>query len=440
MKKVNYTISQYKNVKSPTIERLTSLEEILFSIKNGDVNLEQILIARKAGKGSEEYSRIKTEVLPTFRFNFMFAITANNANITAPTGLIYIDVDNMSTIPNNDYIYAKWKSLSNTGYGILVKVENLNLLNFKDSYATISKLIGIQSDLYAAKPTQQTVLSLDKDLFTNDKSLVFDCKATDPSNLSLKPTDSYTTAKVISLPIRQIFKEIYNEVPNQSILKKEKEKEGIDRNDACFQKSYYKIRFNNIDDYFVDNNQEFICFEEKNLICDPFIPRKIKEGTRNTIMFFLLSQYAVLNPSAGISLINVWAETINSKGFRLPKQELKAIITSVLKKRKEGTLQLYLNKERKILFNPKAKLNRKEKMKIVNVELGKMKSSKTQNKIYQIIENWDFENDGDIIQKKVALKADSSLTTIKRYWHFFKEFVVEVSNDFKLKQDKTGIQ
>jgi hypothetical protein len=89
MKKVNYTISQYKNVKSPTIERLTSLEEILFSIKNGDVNLEQILIARKAGKGSEEYSRIKTEVLPTFRFNFMFAITANNANITAPTGLIY---------------------------------------------------------------------------------------------------------------------------------------------------------------------------------------------------------------------------------------------------------------------------------------------------------------------------------------------------------------
>jgi hypothetical protein len=76
----------------------------------------------------------------------------------------------------------------------------------------------------------------------------------------------------------------------------------------------------------------------------------------------------------------------------------------------------------------------------VNVELGKMKSSKTQNKIYQIIENWDFENDGDIMQKKVALKADSSLTTIKRYWHFFKEFVVEVSNDFKLKQDKTGIQ
>ena len=85
----NYSISQYKNVKSPAIDRLTSLEEVLFKIKNGDENLEQILIAREALKGSDEYTRIKTEVLPTFRFNFMFASKANNANITGSTGLIY---------------------------------------------------------------------------------------------------------------------------------------------------------------------------------------------------------------------------------------------------------------------------------------------------------------------------------------------------------------
>jgi hypothetical protein len=437
----NYSISQYKNVKSPNVDRITSSEQFLFRTKNGDENLEQILIAREAGKGSEEYNRIKTEVLTTFRFNFMFATSASNANITLPTGLIYIDVDSIDIIPNNDYIYAKWKSLSNTGYGLLVKVENLNQLNFKDSYATISKLIGIESDLNAAKPTQQTVLSFDNDLFLNNNSIVFDCKATSPLSPSINPTNSFTNSKVIKLPIKQELKEIDNKVSYQPILKKEEGRKGIDRDDTCFQKSNYKIRFNNIDDYFEDDAMEYIVFDEKKSICNPFIPRSIREGTRNKTVFFLLSQYALLNPLAGIKFLNAIGETINSSGFfLLPKQELNAIVMSVLKKRKEGTLQLFLNQERKIIFNPKAKMNRKEKMQIVNRELGKIKSSKTQNRIYQIIENWDFENDGDIIQKKVAIKVDTSLTTIKRYWHFFKEFVIEVSNDFKLKQNKTGTE
>ena len=158
-------------------------------------------------------------------------------------------------------------------------------------------------------------------------------------------------------------------------------------------------------------------------------------------MFFLLSQYALLNPFAGINFLNASGDSINSSGFfRLPKQELNNIVQSVLKKRKEGTLTLFLNQERKIIFNPKAKLNRKEKMQIVNRELGQIKKSQTQSVIYQVIENWDFVIEEDIIQKKVAAKADMSLPTIKRHWHLFKEFVIEVSNDFDIKYDKNGTE
>jgi len=432
----DYIISQYKNIKSSSIDKLIGLDEALSMIKNGDENIVNIKRAREVLKGSEEYDNIKSKLLPTFRFNFMFDDKASNANITVPTGLIYIDADNIEQIPDSEYVYSKWKSLSNTGYGILVKVENLNLLNFKDCYYTISKLFGIKTDLNAAKATQQTVLSLDSNLFTNPNSLVFNCINTEPGYLYVNNDIEGISPKIIKICIDE---DIDNKVPNQSILKKREEKEGIVRNSTYLQKSPCKIRFNNIDDYFVDNNLEYIVFEEKVRICNPFIPRTIKVGMRNKTVFFLLSQYVVLNPFKGMHFLQSIGQTINTKSSsQLSPNELDGIIRNVLKKRKEGALSLYLNEERKILFNPNYKLTRKEKMKIVNEELGKIKNGKTQKKIYEAIEYWNFKKDGEIIQKKVALKTSISLTTIKRHWHLFKEYVIEVSNDFKLNFEENG--
>lgn len=44
--------------------------------------------------------------------------------------------DNTGAVPDSPYILAKWKSLSNTGFGILVKVNGLNLGNYSDTIIT----------------------------------------------------------------------------------------------------------------------------------------------------------------------------------------------------------------------------------------------------------------------------------------------------------------
>ena len=59
---------------------------------------------------------------------------------------------------------------------------------------------------------------------------------------------------------------------------------------------------------------------------------------------------------------------------RLSDREIDSIIESVLKKRKEETLELFCNEERRILFNPSLPMTFKQKIKIANMELGRVKS------------------------------------------------------------------
>jgi len=92
---------------------------------------------------------------------------------------------------------------------------------------------------------------------------------------------------------------------------------------------------------------------------------------------------------------------------------------------------MYFNKERRIIFNPKFKITFKDKMKIVNKELGNIASKKTSQKIYECIEEWDFESEGKITQRKVANLTALSTSTVKRHWHQFKSFVKELNDGFK---------
>ena len=173
-----FQITHYANVKDPKVQDVVSLESVLQIIKNGDANLPLIQSARLVGKSSHLYDTIKTSSLPTFRFNFLFDESAANNNITEPTGLIYLDCDNTDTVPDSPYILAKWKSLSNIGFGILIKVNGLTLENYTDTYNHLSELTGIFSDSGARKATQQTVLSHDPNLYYNPDSLLYDCTNT----------------------------------------------------------------------------------------------------------------------------------------------------------------------------------------------------------------------------------------------------------------------
>lgn len=148
-----YKVSKFESAKAPKVKQVLAIEDVLQIIKNGDEHLHIINTARFYGKGSTIYDNIKTNLLPSFRFNFLFEDSASNKNIISSTGLIYLDVDGVDSIPTNDYIFASWKSLSNTGFGLLVKVDNLTLDNYSNIYNQLTEIIGINSDAGARKAT-----------------------------------------------------------------------------------------------------------------------------------------------------------------------------------------------------------------------------------------------------------------------------------------------
>jgi hypothetical protein len=399
-----YQITQYRAMNNPKVHKTVSIDTFFEIIKNGNEYLPIIKKARQFGKGNKDYDFIKTNQLPTFRFNFQFRDTAKNSNITNPTGLMYLDVDNVDAIPDNEYFFAKWKSLSNLGFGILVKIDNLTQMNFADAYNKISKEIGIATDNGARKPTQQTVLSFDTELYVNNNSKVY----------------KYLEPKKVSLV---------------SILKKEKK--GIVVNDTFSKKSKYDdIRYNNISDCFTGENAEtpFLVFnDEKTKICQPFMPNKIKEGKRNSTVFSFLSSMSLLNPHCGKGLLTVFSYHLNDRmKTKLSEYEVNKIIINVLKMRDDGELQMYFNKERRILFNPKIEFTKKEKQQIIGREVGKSRKEAKSLKIYKILEGWDFGKNGKITQQKVSEISNIPLQTIKKpyYWSQFKDYAKDLNSSF----------
>ena len=417
-----YNISNFKNCKTPKVSYTCDVTEIIDTIKNGNDKLPLIQAARAYGKSSDDYNIIKTELLPTFRFNFNFNDSASNANITASTGLMYLDVDNVEDIPNNGLIYAKWKSLSTTGYGILVKTYNVTQDNFKDTYDHLGELLDINLDDNARKATQQTILSYDPNIYINPNSTTYSAVTSNTKTIVTNTNSSNSNNIVIE----------NKKVSNLSIKKR---KECIGTNDTFLNHSSH-IRFNNIDDYFVDNDSAYVVFENSTKICDPFIPMRIPKGKRNSTMFFILSQYQLLNPIQAFNFLKSMANVINDKCVTaLSENEVHRIINSVIKMHSENKLIMHYNSERKILFNPRYKLTREEKMAIVNREMGKLRVKKSQQKIYNAIENWDFSLFKKITQKNVVMCSGLSIATVKRHWKVFKSYAREL-NEINKEKDQ----
>lgn len=405
-----YKVTKYKNVRSSEVERILNIAEVFKIIKEGDSVLKHIKYARSFIRGSEDYDSIKTNLIPTFRFNFLFNNKASNKNITEPTGLIFIDVDNTKEISDSDFIFAKWKSISSQGFSILVKVDGLSLENFNDSYESISSLLKLDSDVGARKPTQQTVQSYDPNIYINYNSKIFNC------------------LEVKKVPIA---------------IKQKKEKECLTRNDTFLQKfQKIKIRYNNIGDYFIDNDLKYIVFrEEKKKLCIPYIPNRVETGNRNRCLFIYLSQIVALNLNINKAYIKVLADSVNLNVIKpkLADGEIHKIINSIFQIKESNELKLFYNRERRIIFNPSHKLNFKEKMDIVNKELGNMATEKTLEKIYTCIEEWDFKSYGKITQSKIADLVALNVSTIKRHWSNFKSYVKGLNNDYKVTLSYEGV-
>lgn len=184
------------------------------------------------------------------------------------------------------------------------------------------------------------------------------------------------------------------------------------------------------------NDQEFIgeemykLFPEKVMTHQVIWTKKsIKEGNRNHFINLQACRAILINPGASLDKLVNYIHECNkcSCEVPLPKSEVTIICNNVYKNRKN--IKLKPNKPRRIIFNDNYNLTTNEKRDIVNKELGKMKSDKTKQKIYIIIEDWDFETYGKINQKKVSELSGVGLRTVKRYWSEFKNYVKELNNE-----------
>jgi len=79
----------------------------------------------------------------------------------------------------------------------------------------------------------------------------------------------------------------------------------------------------------------------------------------------------------------------------------------------EGVEPLYI-KPRRILFSPKSKLTKVEKITTTNKLNGKRRSSITQDKIKKVIKNWNKKEDGKITNSAIATKLGINRVTVGR--------------------------
>jgi hypothetical protein len=474
-------INYHNNCKSPTVQKNISIKELFDLIKYGNGNIDKFNKARSYAKGSAEYNKIKRNQLPTVRYSFILDGYAKNENIKEATGLIYLDVDGVDSIPSSDLIFASWKSLSSTGYGILVKIDGLKLNNYIYNYQLIANELEVKADKGADAAIQQNVISYDPTIYINNNSRIFIAKenpsfvngnnsnkkknnktphsstvgkvkynhindyktphsstVTIDNNIinnidSIKTPHSSTTSDFVYNNINDFNKSEATDIRSEATIKKE---EQLETNEG-----FLKIRFNNINDYFQNDNSNdkgYIVFEnEKEPMIIPFV-EKTTTGARSRTIFTYLNQIATLNKNINFKTLKSVADVENKNKCVPPltEENIITIVNDVLALLKEDSLYVSFNKERRIIFDPKLNIVRKEKQLIVNQEIGKLKSNKTKQEIYNLIENWDFTINGKITQKKVSEILNKSIATIERYWSEFKNYTNDLNSDFKPQKTK----
>lgn len=172
--------SCFENLEKPKVIGLNSIDNILDMISNG--NTKQLVIsARKAGKPGKKYDEIKASI-PTWTPNASFNEYRSKSNISNLSGFVYLDVESkvdLDIIHNLPFIYAYWTSVSGIGYGLLAKVDNLDLYNFQTVWLHLEEYFAIRNiviDPQTKDITRQNVISFDPTLYQNPNCDPLDAK------------------------------------------------------------------------------------------------------------------------------------------------------------------------------------------------------------------------------------------------------------------------
>jgi len=420
-------INTYECVSKPQVKDTIPIQVWLDQIKKSKYS-DLIISARN---GITCYDTVK-KILPCTTFNFLFKGFKNDKNIIKPTGFIYIDVDskdfNINTI-NKKKVFSYYKSFGGKGYAIIVKVKNIDINNFKETYIGICKDLNIIDfiDINAIKKTQYNILSYDEDIYINLDSEEFNSNNYTLSDTNLAPT--------------KLIKE--KKDPLQSLLHKKEEDKRVYRTVMGLKlgrnkkKGFQNIRYNNIDELSKKETEGIsykIDWEGYDYV-ECYVPKKkILKGNRNNSLLSYINNLVWLNPELSINLTIKIISNVNTVMFVEPlsKNEIFNAVKSVFEYKNNGLLKpIYSKRKRKFLFNSDSGYSMKDKLEIVASEVNKKRVDNSKQKIYSFIENWDFKKEGKISQVSLQKVSSMNIKTIKKYYPQFKQYISELNQQYK---------
>jgi len=391
--KDNFFVNTYRNTKSPTVLNTISIYEWFEKIKSS----EYCDLITSAREDENIYDITKLTKIPCITVNYLFDKYKENKNIIEGTGLMYIDIDAPDfdvTMLELSSVFALYKSFGGKGYSIIVKVDGLTDSNFKETYSYICYELGISEyvDNSAIKMTQFNVLSYDKDILVN--------------------------------PLSKIFKSI-NTTPQSELRRREKK--AYSTEGGVFDGN---IRFNNKNDYLKDDTTYVINTDGMLFIeCKPLFKRV--DTNRNNILLAYCTNLVILNPHISFKRAESIMSSINSHNFNNPvdKDWIKRIVISVFKYKEQGTLEPIFSKKKRIgLFGKECGLDKLEILSIMRGVMSEKRKKESIQKLYQILENWDYSFFGNVSQKKIYTNFPISKKTVEKYYKIVKELLNDFDN------------
>ncbi|QPQ50190.1 hypothetical protein H3Z85_11555 [Chryseobacterium indologenes] len=423
-------INKINNCKNRAIvSSFNNIEEVVNFIKSPpQEHIQYVENARNLERKSKEYNYIKINKLPAITINFNFSNNyISGKNVLNPTGYLYLDVDGMTEQDfeiNTTYICAYWRSLSNTGMTLVVKVDGLTLNNFKEATKKIARLLDIPYDEKAVSIDRLTVLPYDRHAYFNSSTEIIPVFQLLSSDLTVSDENEVTKNTH------------YNSINNNNIKKLSK-----------YDCNGYKIRFDNLDELIESKNIEydengFYDFgkDSKLRYAKVFVPfTAIESDKRYYILEKITLQLVALNKKVSKKNIYSCINKINNNRMTPPVENnfVEDLLNKIYKNIKE--IEPNFNEERRFIYDKTKDLTTKEKRILNMKQLGKDKSNKSVAELFKVMKEWNYSIHGKITIKSLSKIASKNRKTVQKYYKELKAKLIPIM-DPKIKKQENILE
>ncbi|AKH96425.1 BT4734/BF3469 family protein [Elizabethkingia anophelis] len=389
-----------------------NIGDVIEFIKNPpSEHIKLVNHARTLNRESEEYKKIKINRMPAVSVGFNFANGyIKGDNMSSPTGYLYIDVDGHTEEDfeiNTAYVCAYWRSLSNKGMSIVVKVEGLTSENLKIATHEVAKRLDIPYDDRAVSIDRLTVLTYDPNAYYNDNTEVIPIAEILPDNTEAIVDSTKSTH--------------FNTINKDNLL--------------GYECNGYKLRFNNLNELLQPLNIQFdengfhdLGKDNKLKYAQVFIPFKaINTGKRESILKSIAYQLVALNKNAPKALILKYLQTVNTKAMRpqLSSTEVNTTLNKVYKKRMDK--QPILNASRRFIYDETRELTVPQKRSLNCIKMNKDRADKTKQELLEVMKNWDMIKYGKMTIDKIKKVTGKNKKTVQKYYAHLKRHLKEIA-------------